>query len=119
MDYSSAASFSSHSQIVSGRKKAIWLSSCLASAAHSDSEACLNTVMYIPYSVIYKRDRHHILYKSTETEQTHAHPSSSALLLFQYVIHQFTATTIIPSIGVSNVYVQVELFDCYQLSVAE
>lgn len=52
-------------------------------------------------------------------EQTHAHPSSSALLLFQYVLHQFTATTIILSIDVSNVDVQVELFDHYQLSVVE
>lgn len=40
MDYSNAASFSSHLQIVSGRKEAIWFSSCLASAAHSDSKHC-------------------------------------------------------------------------------
>lgn len=37
MDYSSATFFSSHSQIMSGRKEAIWFSSCLASAARSDS----------------------------------------------------------------------------------
>lgn len=89
MDYSSAAYFSSHSQIVSGRKKAIWFSSCLASTAHSNSDVCLNTVIYILYSVIYK---------STVTEQTHTHSSFFTPQLFQNVIYQFTTITVILSI---------------------
>lgn len=43
MDYSSTASLSSHSGIVSGGEEADWFSSYSESAAQSHSDVCLNT----------------------------------------------------------------------------
>lgn len=54
--------------------------------------------------------------KSVLTDHKQANPSHSALQLFQNVIHQQAAVTIVISVSqtCSCEHVQVELCDCYQ-----